>query len=144
MARNKIKDLRDSLFETLERLMDNDDPMDLARAKTIADVAQTVINSAKVEIDFMKVSGQIGTDWFADEGKSPLLGFADPNATPKQIAAAVVPQPRATEPKIPALDGVSKENYADLCLVCPLPSCDDTSPKCLIQIERRKPAQAAA
>ena len=48
MPRNKIDDLRNHLFETLEMLKDPDCPMDLERAKTIADVAQVIVNSAKV------------------------------------------------------------------------------------------------
>lgn len=56
-AKNKIDDLRDHLFETLEALRDKDDPMDLARARTVADVARVIIDSAKMEVDFLKVTG---------------------------------------------------------------------------------------
>jgi hypothetical protein len=52
MAKNKIQDLRNLLFETMEKLMDDEQPMDLQRAETISHVAQTIINSAKVEVDF--------------------------------------------------------------------------------------------
>ena len=52
--KNKIEDLRNHLFATLEALQDPDNPMDLERAKTISAVAQTLINSAKVEVDFLK------------------------------------------------------------------------------------------
>lgn len=54
MAKNKITDLRDHLFETLEALKDPDKPMDIERAKAISDVAQTIINSAKVEVEMAK------------------------------------------------------------------------------------------
>lgn len=57
MARNKISDLRNHLFEALEALKDPDKPMEIERARAISDVAQTIINSAKVEIDFAKVVG---------------------------------------------------------------------------------------
>lgn len=57
--KTKINDLREHLFATLESLRDEEKPMDLARAKTIADVAQTIINSAKVEVDFVNATGQI-------------------------------------------------------------------------------------
>ena len=53
MARNKIEDLRNHLFETIEMLKEGD--MEIEKAKTIYDVAQVIINSAKVEVDFMKV-----------------------------------------------------------------------------------------
>ncbi len=54
MAKNRISDLRDHLFATLEGLRDSENPMDLDRARTISDVAQTIINSAKVEVDLAK------------------------------------------------------------------------------------------
>jgi len=53
MARNKIEDLRDHLFEIIEILQDND--MELDKAKAIADIPQVIVNSAKVEVDFIKV-----------------------------------------------------------------------------------------
>jgi tRNA(His) 5'-end guanylyltransferase len=53
-VKNKMTDLRNHLFETLEALKDADKPMDLARARAISDVAQTIINSAKVEIEFLE------------------------------------------------------------------------------------------
>ena len=56
--KNSITDLRNHLFATLEALQDNENPMDLERARTIAKVAQTVINSAKVEVQFVQVTGQ--------------------------------------------------------------------------------------
>lgn len=55
--KNKIDDLRDHLFETIEALKDPEKPMDLDRAKTVADVAQVIINSAKVEVDLLKTTG---------------------------------------------------------------------------------------
>jgi len=55
-----IADLRQHLFETIEALKDQANPMDIDRAKTISDVAQTIINSAKVEVDFMRMRGESG------------------------------------------------------------------------------------
>ena len=57
-TKNKIEDLRNHLFETLEALKDSEKPMDIERAKAIADVAKVVIDSAKVEVDFMRVTGE--------------------------------------------------------------------------------------
>ncbi|MDE3023144.1 MAG: hypothetical protein KGI54_15060 [Pseudomonadota bacterium] len=51
---NDINTLRDNLFETLAALKDKDNPMALDRARAISEVAQTIINSAKVEVDFIK------------------------------------------------------------------------------------------
>jgi hypothetical protein len=69
MPRNKLSDLRNHLFETLEALKDKDNPMEIARAKVISDVAQTVINSAKVEIEFLEAVGSAeGGEFFEQPG----------------------------------------------------------------------------
>lgn len=52
--KNKLGDLRDHLFATIEGLLDPDKPMETDRARAVATVAQTVIDSAKVEVAFLK------------------------------------------------------------------------------------------
>lgn len=52
---NDINQLRSALFETLQSVKSGD--MDISRAKAISEVAQTIINTAKVEIDYMQASG---------------------------------------------------------------------------------------
>lgn len=81
MARNKISDLRDHLFETLEALKDEEKPMEIARAKAIAEVAGVVIESAKVEVDFLRVTGGLKSTGFLPEDAE-----ADP---PKRALRAV-------------------------------------------------------
>lgn len=67
MARNKISDLRNHLFETIELLMDKDKPLDVDRAKAIAQVAGKIIESAKVEVKYAEVTGQAyASDFFPD------------------------------------------------------------------------------
>lgn len=53
--KNKIDDLRNHLFAALEGLSDREKPMEIDRALAIAEVAQVVINSAKVEVEFLKL-----------------------------------------------------------------------------------------
>lgn len=61
-----INDLREHLFATLDGLRDKDKPIDIDRAKAIAEIAQTIINSAKVEVDHMRVAGTaVGTGFIA-------------------------------------------------------------------------------
>jgi hypothetical protein len=57
MAKNRMSDLRNHLFETLESLKDDEKPMDLDRARVVCDVAKNLIESAKVEVQFLKVIG---------------------------------------------------------------------------------------
>jgi hypothetical protein len=61
-----IDALRTQLFATLEALNDKDKPMDIDRAKAVAEVAQVIINSAKVEVEHLKVTGGKGTGFIAD------------------------------------------------------------------------------
>ena len=70
--KNKIEDLRNHLFETIERLKDDESPMDLDRAKTISEVSQTIINSAKVEVEFLKVTGGTKDTGFITNEKPTL------------------------------------------------------------------------
>lgn len=66
--KNKIEDLRNHLFATLEALQDEDKPMEVERAKTIADVAQVIVNSAKIEVDFIRATGRSqGTGFIPEE-----------------------------------------------------------------------------
>lgn len=59
MARNKLVDLRDHLFATLESLLDEEKPMDIDRAQAVAQVASVIVQSAKVEVDYAKAMGKI-------------------------------------------------------------------------------------
>lgn len=55
--KNKIEDLRNHLFETLEALKDKDDPMELDRARAISEVAQKITDTARVEVEYLKTVG---------------------------------------------------------------------------------------
>jgi hypothetical protein len=55
MPRNKIEDLRNHLFETLEMLKDGE--MEVEKAQVICQVADVIVNSAKVEVQFLRAMG---------------------------------------------------------------------------------------
>jgi hypothetical protein len=64
MAKNKISDLRDHLFAALERI--DDDTLspeqikaEVDKAKAISAIGSVIINSAKIEVDFIKATGRI-------------------------------------------------------------------------------------
>lgn len=65
--KNKIDDLRNHLFATLEALRDEENPMDLARAREVANVARVIVDSAKVEVEFLNVTGARGTGFLPTE-----------------------------------------------------------------------------
>jgi hypothetical protein len=71
--KNGIDDLRNHLFATLEALQDEEKPMDLDRAKAVAEVAQTLINVAKVEVEFAKTTGQTTGGKFFETRQTPPM-----------------------------------------------------------------------
>ena len=75
MAKNTLADLRNHLFETLEALKDKDEPMAIDRAKAVSEVAQTIINTAKVEIQYLEATGQENSqgDFFDEKKQRPAL-----------------------------------------------------------------------
>ena len=58
MDNNTLEDLRAHLFATIEALRDAKHPMDIDRAKAVSEVARTVIDSAKIEVDYIRATGQ--------------------------------------------------------------------------------------
>lgn len=65
---NDINAVRQALFDTLRSLSDKDKPMDIERAKAVNEVAQTIINSAKVEVDALRLLGGKGSGFIPVEG----------------------------------------------------------------------------
>lgn len=75
--KNKIEDLRNHLFEAIEMVKSGD--LDVARAKTINEIGQTLINSAKVEIEFIKATDRATGSAFIDaESRNELPALERP------------------------------------------------------------------
>ena len=72
--KNGIEDLRNHLFETIEALKDEDHPMDVQRARAISGAAKEIINTAKVELDFMELTGQDTGNTFIKRNELPKPG----------------------------------------------------------------------
>lgn len=53
-----INTLREQLLATLADLRNRDNPMDPDRARAVAQVAGVLVDSAKVEVDYLRVTGQ--------------------------------------------------------------------------------------
>lgn len=58
MSGNTISDLRKHLFDAIAGVRDGS--MDIDKAKTVAELSKVVVDSARVEVDFMKVRGETG------------------------------------------------------------------------------------
>ena len=64
MSSETISDLRSHLFAALRGLTDTKNPMEIERARAVSDIAQTIINSAKVEVDAIRIAGGQGSGFF--------------------------------------------------------------------------------
>lgn len=58
MTTPHINDLRTHLMETLAALRDKANPMEPDRARAVAQVAGVLVDSARVEVDYIKATGQ--------------------------------------------------------------------------------------
>lgn len=72
--KNKIEDLRNHLFATLEALRDKDNPMDIERAKAVSNVANSIIETAKVEVKYLELTGGKGTGFISETPSLPAAG----------------------------------------------------------------------
>lgn len=63
--KKNINTLREHLFDTLQQLKEG--KIDAAQAKVVSEVSQTIINSVKVELDFIKQTGGTGTNFITPE-----------------------------------------------------------------------------
>lgn len=81
-------DLREHLFAALQGLRDGS--MKVETAKAMSDVAQTVINSAKVEVEYLRLCG----------GESKFL----------DVKSAETPQPTSTLPQ--GITGIRQHRLA--------------------------------
>ena len=62
---SNINDLRDTLFDTLNKVKEG--TLDPERAKQICEIGQVIINSAKVEIDYAHKTGANVVSGFLEE-----------------------------------------------------------------------------
>lgn len=65
--KNKLSDLQNHLFATIEDLRDPDSTLDVDKAKQIANISDKIIASAKLQLDayrFVNQHGKINDDFF--------------------------------------------------------------------------------
>lgn len=58
MSQPHISELREHLMATLAGLRDRNNPMEPDRARAVAQVASVLVDTARVEVDFIKATGQ--------------------------------------------------------------------------------------
>jgi len=114
MASKDLKGLREHLFDTIERLKDKDNPMEVDRAKAVAQVAGVILDSAKVEIGYMRATGAAS--------ESDFISTPEPQRRPRLPGRT--PQAREisgekTEATLPGqVGGVRNQTGLVACLDC--------------------------
>lgn len=63
MSTPHITQLRQHLMETLASLRDRENPMEPDRARAVAQVAGILVDTAKVEVDYIKATGSDRSDF---------------------------------------------------------------------------------
>jgi hypothetical protein len=86
MSENNINALRAELFETLRGVRSGS--VDIEKAKAVSELSQVIINTAKVEIDHMKLAGGSGSGFLAS---APALS-PPPKTTPTLNGSKTVTQ----------------------------------------------------
>lgn len=79
MPSQTIEDLRDALFQTLKGVKDG--TIDIDKARAINELGKTLVDSAKVEVDYLKVNGG---------GETPFLEAAGQDNLPPGITGRTV------------------------------------------------------
>lgn len=73
MANPHITEVRAALLDTLKDLRNKEQPMDIDRAKAVATVATVLVDSARVENEYLKITGQDRSNFFETQD----MGFTE-------------------------------------------------------------------
>ena len=79
MSTKTVEDLREHLFATIAALRDTANPMDIERARAVSEVAITIIQSAKVEVEFLKLTGGESSSFIGTDDKAAPAAPALPS-----------------------------------------------------------------
>ena len=81
--KNTMTDMRNHIFATIEGVLDPDNPLALDKARVVVSAAQTLINSAKVEVEFLGL--------FEEELRSQFLTVGSPFFAKKEPELPTLP-----------------------------------------------------
>lgn len=82
-----IDAVRQSLLDTLADLRNKEAPMDIERAKAVAQVASVLVDTAKVENEYLKITNQDRSNFLEtpDTGLERLSGPSAHNPFPSVV-----------------------------------------------------------
>lgn len=75
MSEPHITELRTQLLATLADLRNRENPMEPDRARAVAQVASVLVDSAKVEVDYLKATGQQSAPFLETPPDAPYVGI---------------------------------------------------------------------
>ncbi len=84
---NHISTVRQHLLDTLADLRNKDNPMDIERARAVADVANVIVKTAKVEVDYLKATNQTHTPFLEVPPDDQFRTITDPEELPNGISS---------------------------------------------------------
>jgi len=91
MGKNTIEELREHLFGTLADLRDPTKPMEIERARAVAEVAGVIVDSARVEVNFLKEIGGSGSGFIPAAALTGPQGAGTPPEKPRVAASSTTP-----------------------------------------------------
>lgn len=73
---NQITEMRSFMFDQMKRLNDPNCDIDkeIKRTEAMVNVGKTLIESAKVEVDFIKITNSVGTGFIPGSNNPKQLG----------------------------------------------------------------------
>lgn len=81
MPQININDVREHLMQTLQSLRDKDRPMDIDRARAVAQVASVLVDTAKVEVDYLRATGQERSAFLSSDAAAASSGYTQGDVT---------------------------------------------------------------
>lgn len=73
MTTPHITQVRQSLLDTLTDLRNRENPIDVDRARAVAQVASVLVDTARVEIDYIKATGADRSDFLEPAPTDPQI-----------------------------------------------------------------------
>lgn len=68
-----ITGVREALFEQLERLRTNANDAEIKRAKAVSEIAGRIVDSARVEVEYVRATTSDGTGFMSKPEEKPEL-----------------------------------------------------------------------
>lgn len=80
MSTPHITQVREQLLATLADLRNKETPMDVDRARAVAQVASVLVDTAKVEVDYIKATGGERSDFIEPASQALPALSSEPSA----------------------------------------------------------------